>query len=85
LVVLTVIEVDNNSLELDGPAPDPKLNLTERSAVVHENPIVIHPPVDSCSTEQFPSALVALAPLVVATPLRGCGNAQTKQQEQQTG
>jgi hypothetical protein len=83
LVVLTVIEVDNNSLELDVPTPDPKLNLAERSAVAHENPIVILPSVDSCATEQFPSALVA-APLVVATLLRGRGNAQTEQQQQQT-
>jgi hypothetical protein len=62
-VVFAVLEVDNHSLEFNGPASDPKLKGTERSAVCHHDPIVIDSAINARLPEHFPS------PLVVGTSL----------------
>jgi len=68
-VVGAILEVDNHSLEFNGPASDPKLKLPERTAVVHDDSIVINSAIYTRLPEHFPSSLVAATPFVVATPL----------------
>lgn len=58
LVVGAVLKMDDNSLEFDSRASDPKLNLPKHPAIVHGNPVVIRPSVNIRSAKRLPSAVL---------------------------
>ena len=59
LVVLTALEVNNNSLEFNVAASNPKLKLPEGPAIVYDYRVVISSAVDIRRPELLPSSLLA--------------------------
>jgi hypothetical protein len=75
-----VLEMHNNSLELNGATLDPKLDRPERPAGIHRNVVMIVPTIYMRLSEAFPSALA----LITVTPLGICNETEAQQEQQRT-
>jgi hypothetical protein len=85
-MVLAVFKMDDHAIELNAASLDLKENLSEASARVHTDSVMVCPTVDVSLSQVLPaSPAVAIAsPVTITIPLGVCNNAETEYQKQRT-